>query len=947
MAGSSPAMTIDRVEVPAKHGTFTILWESNPNRTQRCPQLLAAKRCARFGSKKMTALRLPHGRARLVVMDHSTLPDSDRLTARIGRALRRARLFALIERAWPRLVLASSIIALFLITSWLGLWPLMPDVLRFALVGLFAIALIGALIWLVRTPRPAREENLARVERHSGLSGRPLAALDDAPFDTSSAQGRALWQAHQRAMAETVKKLSAGLPAPRTERFDPWALRAPVLLALVVAFFVAGSQRDERILSAFAPPTAAPTVPVRLDVWATPPAYTGLPPRTLLSGTDLGAETPEMLGASLPTGSRLTILISNPEGITTSLAPMDGSAAHSLAGDEGTSGPSNLETLVERDTVLTIASARDTISIPLLVTPDTPPTIRFADDPEATTSGAMKLSYVARDDYGLTSAHAEIEPADEEFADATPLIEPPIVSLVLPSGSANGMDSEPVETTRDLSAHPWAGLSVDLTLVARDGADQEATSETRTFTLPERTFHQPLARALVEQRRLLAVNTQTQVQVLTALEGLALAADIFMEDQISAFLALTVTTQRLRHADTNEELLSVVDMLWQLALQVEDGDLSLAAERLREAEEALSQALEEGASEEEISQLMDELRQAFQEYMQALAEQMQQSDFSQMSPDAQMLDPQSMQDLMDQIQELSELGAADAARELLEQLRQQLEQLRGAQPMQAQEPSEAEQALREAVQELQAITREQQRLLDETFPFSGEAQRPRVSPQNPFSQPNDPRPSDPRPSDPDAQNGQNDQNGQNSGPREPQPAPDPLGDLSEQQQTLREQLEQLMDQLRDLGLDPSQLGEAGDAMGSAGDLLERGSPTGALSEQGRALEALRDGAQDMAQQLAQQGEEQGEGQGQQPGQGLGQGGPRLFFGPQGDGQRGFDPLGRPQRATGPQDGERVRIPEESDIQRARDILNEIQRRLGERTRPQTERDYLDRLIERF
>lgn len=870
-------------------------------------------------------------------MEQNSLPDRNRLSARIRRALARARLFALIERAWPRLVLAASIFGLFLIVSWLDLWSLMPDVLRFVLVGLFATSLIASLIWLIRTQRPGHEESLVRVESHSGLSDRPLAALDDAPFDTSSAQGMALWQAHQRAMAETINRLSSGPPAPRTERFDPWALRAPVLLLLVVAFFVAGSQRDERILSAFAPPTAAPTVPVRLDVWATPPAYTGLPPRTLLSGANLGAQAIEIFGASLPTGSRLTILISDPDDITTSLAPMDGSATLDLAIDAAASGPSNLETLIERDAVLTITSAHDTISIPLLVMPDAPPTIRFADEPEATPSGAMKLSYLAQDDYGLMAAHAEIAPANEEFADARPLIEPPMVNLVLPSGRGDNVGAEPVETTRDLSAHPWAGLLVDLTLVARDGADQEATSETLTFALPQRNFRQPLARALVEQRRLLAVNTETRIQVLTALEGLALGAEIFMVDQISAFLALTVTTQRLRHADTDEELLSVVDMLWQLALQVEDGDLSLAAERLREAEEALSQALEDGASEEEISRLMDELRQAFQEYMQALAEQMPQSDFGQMPPDAQMLDPQSMQDMMDQIEELSELGAADAARELLEQLRQQLEQLRGAQPMQAQEPSETEQALRESMQELQAITREQQRLLDETFPFSGEAQRPRVSPQDRFAEPDDP-------------NAQNDQNGQNGQSPERQPAPDPLGELSEQQQALREQLEQLMDELRDLGLDPSQLGQAGEAMGSAGDLLERGSPTGALSEQGRALDALRQAAQDMAQQLAQQGEGQGQDQGQQPGQqgqGLGQGGPRLFFGPQGDGQRGFDPLGRPQRATGAQDGDRVRIPEESDIQRARDILNEIQRRLGERARPQTEREYLDRLIERF
>ncbi|CAN0606393.1 unnamed protein product, partial [Ectocarpus sp. 12 AP-2014] len=168
-----------------------------------------------------------------------------------------------------------------------------------------------------------------------------------------------------------------------------------------------------------------------------------------------------------------------------------------------------------------------------------------------------------------------------------PLIAAPRIDLILPQTPTGGT----VETTRDLSAHPWAGLDVDMTLVATDGAGQEATSETLTVLLPQRPFREPLARALVEQRRLLAVDTRTRPRVLTALEGLALAPETFMEDELTTFLALTVTTQRLRFADGNDDLLAVVEMLWQLALQVEDGDLSLAAERLREAEENLSDAL--------------------------------------------------------------------------------------------------------------------------------------------------------------------------------------------------------------------------------------------------------------------------------------------------------------------------------------------------------------------
>jgi uncharacterized protein (TIGR02302 family) len=633
----------------------------------------------------------------------------------------------------------------------------------------------------------------------------------------------------------------------------------------------------------------------------------------------------------LPAGSRLTILLSDPQGITARLTAREDGSVIALTASEDETG--SLEAGLADDAVLELSGRRGSIAIPLLITPDMPPSIRFAEAPEATPVGALTLRYQAQDDYAVESAHADVEPADERFADAVTLVDPPRIDLILPQARSR----ESVETTRDLSAHPWAGLEVDMTLVATDGAGQEATSRTLTLALPMRTFREDLARALVEQRRLLAVDTRTRTQVLTALEGLALAPESFMEDELSTFLALTVTTQRLRLADSREDLLGVVEMLWQLALQVEDGDVSLAAERLREAEENLAEALENGASDEEVAALMDELREAFQDYMQALAERLRDQDMAQMPMDMPMtnLNPLAMQDMMDQIQDLAELGAAEAARELLEELRQQLDQLRGAQAMQQREPTPQEQQLRESMQALQAITREQQRLLDETFPFSSEAQRREVMPRD-----SDPQ----REQDPQAP-----QNGQTDRPQgNPAENSDELQALSEEQRALQEQLQALMDELRDLGLDPERFGEAADAMEGAGDMLFEGDSTSALAEQGRALEALRDGAQDMMEQLAQGEGQDGQGQAQGPGQGMGPGQPRITFGPGSNGPRGTDPLGRPQRETGGQraDGT-VRIPEESDIQRARDILNEIQRRLGEQIRPQTERDYLDRLIDRF
>jgi hypothetical protein len=155
----------------------------------------------------------------------------------------------------------------------------------------------------------------------------------------------------------------------------------------------------------------------------------------------------------------------------------------------------------------------------------------------------------------------------------------------------------------------------------------------------------------------------------------------------------------------------------------------------------------------------------------------------------------------------------------------------------------------------------------------------------------------------------------------------------QQQQALEQGLGDLMKQLEGMGLDPTgKLGQAGQAMGEAEGQLGKGQPGAAVGSQGEALEALRQGAQGLSQQLANR---------QGPGQGRG-GGLRG-----GDNFPNQDPLGRPQRTIGPDLGTTVKVPDEIDTQRAREILDAIRRRLGDAFRPELERDYLERLLDQF
>ena len=64
----------------------------------------------------------------------------------------------------------------------------------------------------------------------------------------------------------------------------------------------------------------------------------------------------------------------------------------------------------------------------------------------------------------------------------------------------------------------------------------------------------------------------------------------------------------------------LADALWDLAVSIEDDDgLEDALERMRRAQERLSQAMKNGASPEEIAELMRELKRANEDYMRQLS----------------------------------------------------------------------------------------------------------------------------------------------------------------------------------------------------------------------------------------------------------------------------------------------------------------------------------------
>ncbi len=877
---------------------------------------------------------------------------SDRDTAAramLEAAVRRARLTIFWERLWPALAVLATAIGCFLAASWLGVWLWLPALPRTVLLVGFAGGALAALLPLVFLRFPALRDGLRRLDRGSGVRHRPATAIADklAPVSSDSLT-LALWNAHIERSLQTARALKPGKAVPRLPWRDPYALRALVLFACVATFFAAGGERWKRIAAAFDFQGVGLPADFRVDAWVTPPAYTGKPPIVLpgIHPLETAAAAPLEGPVAVPAGSTLIVRSTGKLNLDVSST---GGVTPDKAEGQTPAGTEEHRFKITATGTAALHGAGDDLVWPFNAIADQPPTIALTKDPEQQNRGSLLLSYRLEDDYGVTQAEAtfarqENAAAEAPFAQqppstpqppaspqspsspptqsppqaAHPLYGPPDFALVLPQSRTKNAVGQ---TIKDLTDHPWAGAEVTMTLVAHDEGGNTGKSEPFTLRLPERVFTKPLARALVEQRRNLALDANARPLVITALDALAIAPDKFTP-QASVYLGLRTIFWSLVRAKSDNDLRDVVTRLWQMAVELEDGDVSSAEQAVRNAETALQQALDRGASDDEIKQLMAELRAAMDRFLQAMAEQLKNSQqlARPLDPNAHVLSQKDLQSMLDRLENMARSGAKDAARQLLQQLTQMMENLQMASPDAGSDDGDD---MMSELDELGDMIRQQQDLRDRTFK-QGQNQRQQ-----------------------DAQPGQHGKPGQPQ-----QPGSGSLGELRQNQQALRDRLGKLLDDLKSHGFGDNsqgpegqegargpgqdqmdQLGQAGDAMGDAAGQLGQGNSDDAVGSQGRALDAMRKGAQSLAQSMQQQmGQSQGQGHGR--------------FG-QSRAQSETDPLGRPLHGHEYSDDSTVKVPGEIDVQRARRIIEELRKRFGDFARPQEELDYIERLLKDY
>nr|WP_232272135.1 TIGR02302 family protein [Thiosulfatihalobacter marinus] len=835
---------------------------------------------------------------------------------RLGWVLGLTRLGLIAEQVtqafWPLWSLVFTVLA--------GLMLGVQDVLPLEAVWVLGVIVVaGGLAALVTGMRrfalPGRNEALARLD--ATLPGRPIQALMDYPvIGTNDSGSQALWRAHQARMAARTRAARPVEPDLRISRLDPFGLRYVAVLALAVALLFGSFARVGSVAGMAPGSGAALAGGPTWEGWIEPPAYTGLPALYLNDQTDRAM--------SLPEGSRVLVRLYGEVGALTLAETVSG-----RMGEVPSATEPEQDFTIRQSGKLEIAGPNGR-AWEIVMTPDRAPQVRLTGSADVSARGEMSLPFAASDDFGVTGGQAvislDLEAVDRRYGLARAPEPRPDVKVELPlpiTGDRADFEETLIE---DFSKHPWAHLPVTVSLTVQDAAGLTGSAPDAAMALPARRFFDLLAAVIVELRRDLLWSRENAGRVAQLMRAVSYRPEEGVFQKETDYLRLRTILRRLEAFDArglsagNRD--EIAEALWDLALKLEEGDLGNALERLRRAQERLSEAMKNGASDAEIAQLMQELREATEDYMRELAQRSPQEGEEgadqQLSENTMQLNQDDLQRMMDRIQELMEQGRMAEAQQALDELRQMMENMRVTQGQG--QPSPGEQAMEGLAETL----REQQGLSDEAFrelqeQFNPGAQSGQSSENEGYS-------------GGEGRGEAHDGTGQGRGQGEEGQQPG-KGALEDRQRALREELNRQMGNLPGQGTPEGDaareaLGQADEAMEGAEDALRGDDLAEAIDRQAEAMDALREGMRSLGEAMAQQ--EQSGQQGTAENQGNAQ-----------------DPLGRSAGNRGPAGTEEGLLQGEDVYRQARRLLDEIRRRAGEIDRPELERNYLERLLDRF
>ena len=907
----------------------------------------------------------------------SNTSDITELTKRLTTYVRRAWAQLYWERYAPVFALAAVILGVFLIGAFGGIWDRIGDPWRLIVLLIVLAVFVRAILKARAIRRPNKSAARRRVEHDSQAQHRPLDTLDDAPAISAKA-----WPAHFAKARKTADTLRPAKWRHVLAPIDKYFLRFAVPCALGLAMMVGFGDNGERLRRAFAPSWLAAMNPndISFEAWVDPPEYTGRPPLYFKDKSQI----------DVPAGSELVARISG-----TKTAPR----LKLISGSKTTRlklkrlGPKSFEA---RSILTQKGSASWRVGTlekkwSLNVLPDTPPTIEFESLPEADKRDRLAFSYNFEDDYGVENLALEMRLLSEDE-----ILSQSRSSITVPLASASVKRAEDSSAALDLTKHEWAGRKVAARLMATDGLGQISKTEDVYFTVPDKIFVEPLAKAIIEQRNLVIEGNaeyapypddynyrnapyfdtyepefrmgRAPAQIQRAAILIDAITDrpegIFQDPAI--FMGLKNVHGRLRYSHKQADLSGIPEDLWRIALRAEFGVLGTALEEMREAKEALQDGMARRAPQREIDTLFERYDEAVERYMEELRRKaIEEGNIAENDGQGggQGRNADQIAELLKAIEEANRIGDVEGARMALAQLAQLLEnmeiQLSQGAPGEGGESmgEDMSEEMKEALEDLADLLGEQRELQDETRQAENE--------DNQEGQ--DGESEDGSEGQSEGQQAEGQQGGEQSGAQqggssasnEGQGSLSP-GELARRQGALEDALEALGEAVGEEGF-----GEDGE-IGT--DLAEEGQ--GAGGEEDPNAEARGGGADDNGdteRALAEAGEAMRESQerlrsGDLSGandaqaeaiRALRRAGENLAEssrGEQGETDQaqadGDDPLGRAGNGDNFDEAE-ADLDLRDNATRSRELREELRRRASEQERDEIERDYLERLLKRF
>lgn len=673
---------------------------------------------------------------------------------------------------WPLYSLIFAGIAVVLMGGLdaMGDWALLGVVIA-ALIAVWQLVRGAALFSL-----PQKGDVIARLD--ASVVGAPIGALlDTQGTGGADASSIALWRAHRDQMFRRAQTAQAQLGDLRLSSFDMYGLRYVAVTACLVGLLFGNTAHIGDlpvILSGDTPNRAVPT----WEGWITPPRHTGLP-RMYLADLPQGE-------LRLPEQSEIALRLYGEEGAL--------EIEHTLT-------QSGDIIRVEQSGVLKV-EGEGGAEWRVFAIRDQPPRILVTGPSESQADGTFRQDFSARDDYGAVAGSARfglnLAAVERRFGFATLPDPRDDITVDLPMALTGNRTAFEETLVEQFERHPWAGLPVVMQMSVQDASGQTGAATPVETTLSARAFYNPVAQAVIEMRRDVLwarANGPRVAQILRALthrpDERTAGSDTYLGVRhvirsLEGEMPLTPETQN-----------AVAESLWDIARQLEDGDLADAKEALARAQERLAEAIRQGASEEEIERLSEELRRAMDDYMEQAARNSGQSEQEQAAEGGEgtRVTQQDIDDLMARVEELLKEGRTEDALALLDALREMMENMQVTEGAPGDGDGEGLQRLADTLRDQQQLSDEAFRELQEQFDGDGE---------------------------------------------------DSQGDLADRQQELREGLSELRETLPNSGGDQA-LSGAGEAMDRAEEALRNDDLAGAIDGQAEAIERLREGMRGLSQ----------------------------------------------------------------------------------------------------